>query len=269
LLVSGARLKRAEPYHLILLFYAFAREIAPLRRRVIDRRPLAHPQLHGVRAGLYGRELAMIATGIGHARASRTAAHAMEQFPAAELVIATGVAGALAEYLRPGDLVLAERVFADALGEEIPREIAIAREQLDSIAAALDAQQLRHVRGAMLTAGRVLLGAREKAAAHAQTGAIAVDMETAALAAQAARHGVPFVSLRTILDAVGDEIVGPKIDESGRVRALATASGLMRNPGALFKIPRMMKNLSLATNALADALEAIIAHGSGAAPPRG
>ncbi len=268
LLVNGARLKRAEPHRLILLFYAFAREIAPLRRRVIDRRPLAHPQLHGVSARLNGRELAMIATGIGHARASRTAAHAMEQFPAAELVIATGVAGALAEHLRPGDLVLVDKIIADALGDQIPREIAIAREQLDSIAAALDAKHLRHVRGAMLTAGRVLPGAREKAAARAETGAIAVDMETAALAAEAARRGIPFVSLRTILDAVGDEIVGPKIDESGRVRALATATGLMRNPGALFRIPRIMKNLAIATNALADALEAAIAHGSGATPPR-
>jgi adenosylhomocysteine nucleosidase len=266
LLVNSARLKRAESHRLILLFYAFAREIAPLRRRLSDRRPLAHPHLHGVRARLSGRELTMVATGIGHARASRTAAHAMEQFPAAEMVIATGVAGALAEHLRPGDLVLVERIFAEALGDHIPREIAIAREQVDWIAAALDAKQLRHVRGAMLTAGRVLPGAREKAAAHAETGAIAVDMETAALAAEAARRGIPFVSLRAILDALGDEIVGPKIDETGRVRALATASGLMRNPGAMFRIPRMMKNLSIATNALADALEAAIAHGSGAAP---
>jgi adenosylhomocysteine nucleosidase len=268
LLVTGARLKRAEGHRLIVLFYAFAREIAPLRRRTVERHPIAHPHLHGIRARLHGRELAMIATGIGHARATRTAAHALEEFPGAEMVIATGVAGALSEELRPGDLVLTELVVAEALGEDIPRETAIAREHLDSAAAALAARQLRHVRGAMLTAGRVLPGAREKAAARSRTGAVAVDMETAALAAEAARRGVPFVSLRAILDAVGDEIVGPRIDETGRVRALATAGGLIRNPAALFKIPRMMKNLSVATAALADALEAIIASGSGTAAPR-
>jgi adenosylhomocysteine nucleosidase len=267
LLVNGARLKRAESDRLILIFYAFAREIAPLRRRLAERRPIAHAHLHGVQARLHGRELAMVATGIGHARAARAAAHAMDQFPAAEIVIATGVAGALAEHLRPGDLVLVERIIAERLGDHVPREIAIAREQLNSIAAALDAKQVRHVRGAMLTADQVLPGAREKVAARLATGAIAVDMETAALAAEAARRGVPFVSLRTILDTVGDEIVGPRIDETGRVRALATATGLMRNPGALLKIPRMMKNLAIATNALADALEVAIAHGSGAAPP--
>jgi adenosylhomocysteine nucleosidase len=210
----------------------------------------------------------MVATGIGHVRATRTTRHALGEFPATEIVIATGVAGALSEELRPGDLVLTERIVAGALGDHIPGEIAIAREHLDSIAAALAAKQLRHVRGAMLTAGRVLPDARAKAAARAETGAIAVDMETAAIAAEAGRRGVPFVSLRTILDAVGDEIVGPKIDESGRVRALATAGGLMRNPAALLRIPRMMKNLSIATIALADALEEIIARGSGAAAPR-
>lgn len=268
LLVTGARLKRAERHRLILLFYAFAREVAPLKRRTADRRRIARSRVHAVGARLHGRELAMVATGIGRARAARAARAAMEEFPGAELVIAAGVAGALSAELRPGDLVLTERIVTDAPDVMVPGEIGVAPEHLESIAAALNARQLRHVRGAMLTAGRVLPGAREKSAAHAETGAIAVDMETAAIAAEAARRGVPFVSLRAILDAVGDEIFGPKIDETGRVRALATAGGLARNPGALLRIPRMMKNLNLATTVLADALEEIIARGSGLPPAR-
>jgi adenosylhomocysteine nucleosidase len=248
---------------LIVIFYAFAREVSPLKRRLTKRRPIGHPKLRGLRGRLAGRELAMVATGIGHVRALETARAALDHFPDAALVIATGVAGALSEELQPGDLVLAERIVADNLADATPREIEIAAVHLDSIAAALRARGLRHTRGAMLTAGRVLPGPREKAAARQATGAIAVDMETAVIAAEAARRGISFASLRAILDAIGDEIFGPKINERGEVRPLATAGHLIRNPAALFKIPQMMKNLSLATFALADALEEIVARDSG------
>jgi adenosylhomocysteine nucleosidase len=253
---------------LILIFYAFAREVSPLKRRLTDRRPIGHGKLRGLRGRLAGRELAMVATGIGHVRALEAARAALDHFPDAALVLATGVAGALSEDLQPGDLVLVERIVADDLGEAMPREIAIASAHLDSIAAALQGKGLRHARGAMLTARRVLPGAREKIAARDATGAIAVDMETAAIAAEAARRGISFAGLRAILDAVGDEIFGPKIGERGEIRPLATAGRLMRNPAALFKIPRMMKNLSLATNALADALEEIVARESATRPPQ-
>jgi hypothetical protein len=50
-------------------------------------------------------------------------------------------------------------------------------------------------------------------------------------------------------------------DEHGRVKPLAATAYLVRNPGAVLKIPRMIRNLSLATTAIADALEAIAYEG--------
>jgi len=47
-------------------------------------------------------------------------------------------------------------------------------------------------------------------------------------------------------------------DEQGRVKPLAAASYLVRNPGAVLKLPWMIRNLALATRALADAIEALI-----------
>ena len=45
------------------------------------------------------------------------------------------------------------------------------------------------------------------------------------------------------------------------MRPLAATSFLVRNPGTLLKLPRMMRNLSRATAAIADALTAIAHEG--------
>ena len=58
---------------LIILFYAFSREIAPFKRRQVERTPLALDGLHGFRAEIGGKELQIIGRGIGHRRADRTA----------------------------------------------------------------------------------------------------------------------------------------------------------------------------------------------------
>jgi len=86
-----------------------------------------------------------------------------------------------------------------------------------------------------------------------------VDMESAAIALEAAARGVPFAIVRTVIDSLDDEIFGAEVaDEMGRVKPLAAAGYLARNPGAFLKIPSMIRNLALATHSLADAIEALI-----------
>jgi hypothetical protein len=58
---------------LILIFYAFAREIAPFKRRLRNRTPLALDGLHGFRAEIGGKEFAVVGHGIGLRRATETA----------------------------------------------------------------------------------------------------------------------------------------------------------------------------------------------------
>ncbi len=47
----------------------------------------------------------------------------------------------------------------------------------------------------------------------------------------------------------------------GNVKPLAATAYLMRNPGSVLRLPRMIRNLSLAATAIADALEAIAYEG--------
>ncbi len=248
---------------MILLFYAFAREIAPFKRRLQHRAPLALDGLDGFRVEVGGREFAAVAHGIGHKRASETARRAFDLIPDAELVIGTGVVGALSAGLKPGDLVLSDRtimIHGDGqVGEQVT---AISVAHLRAIGRSLANAGIAYSTGAILTSHRVLATGAEKRRAKESTGAIAVDMETAAIAAEAAARGLPFVAIRAVLDEVDDEIFGAEMaDENGNVKPFAATSFLLRNPATMLNLPRMIRNLSRATASIADALIAIAHEG--------
>jgi nucleoside phosphorylase len=248
---------------LILLFYAFTREIAPFKRRLRNRAPLALDGLHGFRAEIGGKEFAVVGHGIGHRRATEAARRAFDSIPGAELVIGTGVVGALSSGLKPGDLVLSDRVLTlDGDGQVAKQVIAVSDSHLRQVGRSLSNAGIVYSTGAILTSHRVLATGAEKRRAKESTGAIAVDMETAAIAAEAAARGLPFVAIRAVLDEVDDEVVGAEMaDADGNVRPLAATSYLIRNPATMLKLPRMIRNLSRATAAIADALTAIAYEG--------
>ncbi len=247
---------------MVLIFYAFARELAHFRRRLESRSTLESEGLHGFRARLGSTELALIATGMGTMRARQAARRAMPLFPMARLVISTGVAGALSEGLRPGDLVLADRLLLGGKESCVPDHILpIAGDRLGDAERVLRAAGLRFTTGALLTTGRVLATRAAKRLAKEQSGAVAVDMESAALGLEAAAHGIPFVCVRAVLDAADDEIPAAELGGmDGRVNPLAATKFLMRYPATILKLPRLMLNLSRATARLADALEVLVKH---------
>ena len=255
---------------MILLFYAFAREIAPFKRRIRSRAPLALNGLHGFRAEIGSKEFAVVGHGIGHRRATDTARRAFDLIPGVELVIGTGVIGALSSGLKPGDLVLADRVLMiHGEGGVAEQASGVSDAHLRAVGRSLANAGIAYSTGAILTSHRVLATGAEKRHAKQSTGAIAVDMETAAIAAEAAVRGLPFIAMRAVLDEVDDEVVGAAMaDQEGNVRPLAATSFLLRNPATMLKLPRMIRNLSRATNAIADALTAIAHDGKIPADPR-
>ena len=245
---------------MILLFYAFAREIAPFKRLLENRRPLEHRDLRGFRAARGKTEILAITTGMGLAPARKAALRAFELYPDARLAIGTGVAGALTDGLVPGDLVLADRLMVQHDPETAPEHVmTIDEELLGKLGRTLEAAGLRFTSGAMLSSQRVLAGGMEKRLAGKKTGAIAVDMETASIAEQANARGIDFTCLRAIIDQVDEEVVGATLtDPAGEVSVLAATTYLLRNPRDLLKLPRMMANLTRATRSLAAGLEAIL-----------
>jgi adenosylhomocysteine nucleosidase len=243
----------------ILIFYAFAREAAAFKRRLADRTALGIDGLGGFRARLGATEIACVATGLGIRRAADTARRALQAFASADLVIATGLAGALGEELQPGDLVLADRLILGGESLDLaPATIAIPPADLARFKAALTAYPLKFATGTILTAARILKDGAAKRDARAASGALAVDMESAAVAAEAHRRGLRFACVRAVLDTVDEEIVGADLaGPDGAVRPLSAAGFVLRNPAAVLGLARMMRSLNRATAALAAALEAL------------
>jgi 4-hydroxy-3-methylbut-2-en-1-yl diphosphate reductase len=119
--------------------------------------------------------------------------------PEGDAFVVAGVAGGLADRVRPGDVV-------------VPPDPSAAM-----LAGALRRQGLTVHVGPLHTSDRIVTGAAR--AGLAATGALAADMETAHLRAAAA--GRPFVAVRAVADAVGAPLWSPGTLTRG-LRALRT-----------------------------------------------
>jgi adenosylhomocysteine nucleosidase len=245
----------------IAIFYAFSREITPAKRRMKDRAPLGIAGLGGFRAIADGVDIVFIAHGIGPARARETVARALDALTDISLIIGTGVAGGLSAGLVPGDLVLADRIL-EIRGDAVSHAGEPAQEHRADIARHLALAGIKHASGAILTSPRALASREDKRRAKLDSGAIAVDMESAAIAEVATARGIPFAVIRSIIDTADEDL--PKwmsLDADGRVRPIRTAARIARDPASILILPRTIRALSRATAAIADAIEAIAHQG--------
>jgi len=116
----------------------------------------------------------------------------------AKCLISFGIAGGLAPHLRAGDVVLSAEVIGT---EQTWRASDRFRGQLVDLACRLGAAQ-----GPVLGASVLLASQDDKAQAWRETGALAVDMESAIVARAAHAVGIPFLVLRTIADPATREL---------------------------------------------------------------
>ena len=120
-----------------------------------------------------------------------------------------GVAGALDATLAPGDVLIADRI---RYARDDPGFTPDA-DASDRLATALS-KALRVRRGTLWSAAQPVATPSEKQALAEHSGAIAVDMEAAPVAAVAARAKLPFVVVKAICDPAAREL------PAGIVRAL-------------------------------------------------
>jgi len=175
--------------------------------------------------------------GIGARPAARAAAAALRDRPAA--LLCAGFCGAADPSLRAGDLVAAEEVVDGATGRSFAADPAL-------LAAAPGR------RGRLTTLPRMATDPRVKLA----VGGLAVDMESAAVAAVAADAGVPFLALRAVSDTAGQRLpaLGTAIDAEGRLRAGAAARHLARRPREIAMLARIAPASMRAGRALSAGL---------------
>ena len=189
--------------------------------------------------------------GVGMPNASLACTRLLER--GAEGLISWGTAGALDPRLRPGSLVIYEA--AHTVAGDTYRCDPNWRAKL-----VVALGELNPLEAAGFTAEHALASSLEKGAIRERFGCAALDMESAAVGAQASAAGVPFVAVRVIVDPVDFNIPRAALSaltDGGEPRAWPVIRGLMRRPHelpALLKLARWYRislaSLTLAANAL-------------------
>lgn len=168
------------------------------------------------------------------------------------LVVSAGLCGGLAPCLRVGDLVVPDTVLAPS--GEILRVNGPARERLLAHAGG------RAHTGCLVTTREVAATPEGKALLHAETGAAAVDMESAPILTHATAAGCPALVVRAVCDDAAHAVppaLSRLVTADGRVhggRALALA---WTHPGSIAHAVALRRGSRLALGAVARALAAL------------
>ncbi len=184
----------------ILLVVALAAERRALRRCLQAGRSGRLGDRPMVQGRLDDREVLLLQSGIGRARAHQSVQMASHRFRL-QGVWSLGFAGGLVERLKPADLIFPTEILDDAASNAEPfrpdRHHAAACAALRRICVPFDA-------GRLLTVDAVLRTPQAKRDAHRRTGAIAVDMESAGVCAAAHDLGIPWAVLKSVVDSAAD-----------------------------------------------------------------
>jgi 4-hydroxy-3-methylbut-2-en-1-yl diphosphate reductase len=164
--------------------------------------PLAF-EAWALRRGLAGSGsgIRVVRTGYGPKRAATAAVRIAASSP--DMLAVAGVGGGLTDDLQVGDIVVASQVTDGTTTVECGSAALLAGE--------LRRAGLRVQTGPIATVDRLLRSGQH--AKHAETGAIAVDMESAPLLAGSA--GIPTVVIRAISDTPGRQVLSPSIVTGG------------------------------------------------------
>jgi len=172
----------------IALSFALPEESKGIVRLVANARRSGSAALPVISGTLAGREVVIVHCGMGMNSASERVGHFLDAH-APSIWIAAGFAGALSQELRIADIV-AVRNFSDAV--------------LFAEIASLPAHA-----GTLITTKHVVETAEQKKDLARHTGAIAVDMETAAIHRLCAAREIPVLAIRAISDTAAQNLPVP------------------------------------------------------------
>lgn len=168
-------------------------------------------------------------------------------------LISWGCAAALAPALRPGDLVLTEQLSSEhGPAFDTDRHW---REHLQQI---LD-KRLPLAIGKLAESSRIIANSSDKRQIHANSGAIALDMESCAIAKVARQASLPFLAIRAIADPASMDLpqtVAQALNDHGQVELGRLLRFLLTRPS---EIPDLIR-LGLYFHAARKTLKTVARH---------
>lgn len=172
-----------------------------------------------------------------------------------DVLVSFGVAGGLDDRYRPGTIVFGSSVQAPD-GTIVQASEAVA----ERLSIAASAAGLKTERGKFVGVDYIVNDTAQKRRLAEQTGAIAIDMESHAVAKAAIEDGVSFAILRTIADPADHAIpqaalamIGP----SGRVKPFHAAKAILGRPQDLPKLIQLGRDNNAALRSLRRAAETL------------
>jgi adenosylhomocysteine nucleosidase len=187
-------------------------------------------------------------SGVGPRRAGVAAKNLLEH--GATALLSWGSAGGLVPTLSPGSLVLPILVIG-ADQSSYSTDPTWHGRLFNRLKGSLDLHQ-----GSLTESVTVLKSSTEKRILFERTGAMAVDMESGAVAKVAQEARVPFMAIRAIADsadmAIPQGSLGA-VDEFGELNLLRLLKELIRHPVELFDMIRLSWNFRAAQVTLAKA----------------
>jgi adenosylhomocysteine nucleosidase len=184
---------------MIAILVAVKQELRPILRRANATHVVRQAHLDFYEGTLAGQPVALLALGVGK-ECARIAAEMTIKCYRPDLIISAGFGGGLQDDVKDGDIVIGTEVLdlcADQ-GKEVRWRSAykLARHGEFTVT---DGEFRIHF-GKILTADEMVLKAANKARLGKATGALAVDMETSAVAAVAAARDTDLLAIRCITD---------------------------------------------------------------------
>ena len=165
----------------------------------------------------------------------------------ANRLISWGCAAALGASLKPGDLILADKLI-DAENNEM-----VINADWHSYANHLLAKFVVVTRGCLAESVSIVSTSTDKKQLHSLTGAVALDMESIAIAKVAMQYTLPFLAIRVIVDPVEMSLplaINHSLNDQGEIVLKKLLAFLFLHPAELPGLIKLGLNFNAAKKTL-------------------
>lgn len=187
----------------------------------------------------------LIVSGTGPTHAHNAAARLLEH--KVDALVSWGCAAALAPTLNAGDLVLPQQILAPDGSRH-----AVCPEWHERVRKTLTPMSLVST-DLLLGNPEIVANTAEKQKLHTTKGAVAVDMESAAVASVATTQGLPFLAVRAIADSADMNLpnsVTVAVDNRGDINLPKLLGYALAHPAEFLALARLGKAFHAAANTL-------------------
>ncbi len=201
------------------------------------------------RGGRYdGIRIVVVESGLGFAKARR-ATQALLEAHTPPWLLSCGFAGALRSDMKIGDIVIADSL-CDTHGQQLSVDVHMPADPEHGLFV-----------GRMLTIDHMVRKVEEKQALAEQFDAIAVEMESLAVAQVARETGTRFLTVRTISDDLTADLppeVLSVVGSTGTMRLGAALGSIWKRPSSVKEMWQLRESASKAAEQLASFLDGVV-----------